>query len=72
VLVGVIGSGVIAALHDLTTEVRSLSAKLAVVQEDIAYGREIREKDEIEIKAVEEDIRKIKEQLTEDHARRIR
>jgi len=63
VLVGVIGTGMVEALHDLTTEVRTLTGKLAVVQEDLNYGRVQREKDEINLQKLQDDVREIKAEL---------
>ena len=63
VLIGIIGAGIINALHDLTTEVRSLASELAVVETNQTNDRDRRILDERAIGQLQVDVQSIKESL---------
>jgi hypothetical protein len=69
VLIGVIGAGIINALHDLTTEVRDLSGKLAAVEANQTNDRDRRTLDERAIGQLQVDVQQIKESLMQHIAR---
>ena len=63
VLIGIIGAGIINALHDLTTEVRSLASELAIVETNVTNDRDRRILDERAIGQLQVDVQSIKESL---------